>query len=297
MAEFTGVPFVGPPRRQQGPYAKRFMVVHCTANPTSNAWGEANYARDRTDGVGLHFASDDARVVQTTATIMSVGHVGSGTGNRHGICWEFCATLATSTDWYKRLIDVAAPTMRAAMAKHGIPARWLTQSQALDGSSKGLLTHDDCRRWFGGTTHTDPGPNFPRQYLIDSLTSVGTTGAGAAPEGVNMSVMIASVGGTDKAYAGNGLGYWWLNGDSASQAWQAASNGGHLWNFANMAAMRQVFGPTEYASQAEAIQDWRRVTATATVDPIVLRDAVAAALQTPEARAAIVAAVNEAEDS
>lgn len=44
--------------------------------------------------------------------------------------------------------------------KYNIPRRWLTPQEAAAGG-RGLATHNTMRLAFGGTTHTDPGPNFP----------------------------------------------------------------------------------------------------------------------------------------
>lgn len=254
-----GVTYIGPARAGRGSYVKRFMVVHCTANPTSTARGEAAYARSRTDGVGTHFASDATEVIQCLDTNPSVGHVGAGVPNRAGIAWEFCATLATSTERYRQLIAVAAPVMRQAMAVHGIPHRWLTREQALDGASRGLMTHDDSRRWFGSTDHTDPGPNFPRDHLIDVLNGA-TRMAEFTEQQVNDIVWTLLKSPTGPVHAALG------NLGKEIQALRA-----------DVAELK--------ARPAEGL------------DQAALTAGITAALTSPEARAAIVAAVNEAEDS
>lgn len=165
--EFPGVDWIGPAAAGHGSYSHRYFVWHCTENPTSDAVGEANFALNRTDGIGTHFVADESRAVQTLETFKAVGHVGSTVGNQHGIALEMCGTLTSSTAHYQAVINRAMPAVRAACAKWDIPARWLTSAQANDGVSKGWLTHDDARRYWGNTTHTDPGPNFPRQYAID----------------------------------------------------------------------------------------------------------------------------------
>lgn len=167
-----GVSYQGPARSRTGPWSpKRFMVVHCTAN-TAPPTDEAKYAKTRTDGVGFHFVSDPDVIIQSLDTSYGTGHVGSTVGNRFGISWEIVGHTNYSATYWRQCIDRAAPIIRAAMDAHGIPARWLTSEQANDGASRGLLTHDDCRRFFGGTDHTDPGPNFPRDYLASALNGV-----------------------------------------------------------------------------------------------------------------------------
>jgi hypothetical protein len=168
VPEFASIPYAGPAAARFGSYAKQYMVVHCTANNASPA-DEAAYARRRTDGVGMHFVSDPVTVLQVLESWYGTGHVGSTTGNRYGISWEFVGFLTSTPEYYRRCIDRAAPSMRLVMAKHGIPHRWLTDAQLRAGTVKGLVTHLQCSRVLGGSNHTDPGPNFGQQYLIDAL--------------------------------------------------------------------------------------------------------------------------------
>lgn len=50
-----------------------------------------------------------------------------------------------------------------AMKQKGITyyPEWLSLTEIAAGSKSGLLTHNDARLVWKGTTHTDPGPNFP----------------------------------------------------------------------------------------------------------------------------------------
>lgn len=173
MPEFASIPYAGPARSRSGSYNKRYMVIHCTANDASPA-SEAAYARTRTDGVGMHFVSDPNTVLQVLESWYSTGHVGSTVGNHYGISWEFVGFLTSSPAHYRACVDRAAPAMKLVMAKYGIPHRWLSRAQMLDGVSKGLVTHKMCSDVFGGSDHTDPGPNFNGLYLVDALNG-GTT--------------------------------------------------------------------------------------------------------------------------
>lgn len=184
--EFSGIDWIGPAAAGHGSYTHRYFVWHCTENPTSDATGEANFARTRDDGIGTHFTADETRAIQTLETFKAVGHVGSTVGNQRGIALEMCGTLTSSTAHYRKVIDVAMPAIRKACAKWGIPARWLTSAQANDGVSKGWVTHDDARRYWGGTTHTDPGPNFDRTYAINSFNAVAPPPPPPSPFGAGM---------------------------------------------------------------------------------------------------------------
>jgi hypothetical protein len=170
--EFPAIPWAGPAssgRSRAGLGPMRYVVWHATANPTSNAWGEAAFARNRTDGVGTHAAADATVCLQTQVTTLSVGHVGSGTGNRYGVAIECCGVNADSAAHWRPIIDQCVPFVRAVMAKHGIANRWLTIEQMRDGHSTGHVTHDMARLAWGGTDHTDPGPNFPKSYVTAAV--------------------------------------------------------------------------------------------------------------------------------
>lgn len=172
--QFSSIPYAGPAAARYGSYVKRYMVVHCTANDATPAQ-EAAYARNRTDGVGMHFVSDSSTVLQVLETWYGTGHVGSTIGNRYGVSWEFVGFLSSSTQYYRACVDRAADSMRLVMAHLGIPHRWLTDGELANGVSRGLVTHAQCSRVLGGSDHTDPGPNFPHQYLIDRLNGAAVT--------------------------------------------------------------------------------------------------------------------------
>lgn len=51
--------------------------------------------------------------------------------------------------------------------KHKIPARWLSDAQLRDGTTKGLTTHRQVTRVLrNGVGHTDPGPAFPATKFL-----------------------------------------------------------------------------------------------------------------------------------
>lgn len=170
--EFADIGWAGPARAQGGVYSKRYLVWHATSNNAPPA-NECAFARTRTDGVGLHICADENVVLQALETKYATGHVGSTVGNHFGISFEMVGTDASPTAHWQAIIDRSAYAVREICGKWNIPARWLTSAQANDGVSRGWLTHDDARRYWGKTTHTDPGPNFPRQYALDAFNRIG----------------------------------------------------------------------------------------------------------------------------
>src|SRR5882672_3823277 len=122
----------------------------------------AQYGATLPDGrqVSWHYAADSDSVVQCVRladTAWTVGNI----GNQLGINWEFAGFASQSRDqWLDAygvsMLDHAVPIMVRDMRTYGIPARWLTDDE-VKAKQKGLTTHDQLRRCFGGTTHTDPG--------------------------------------------------------------------------------------------------------------------------------------------
>lgn len=149
---------------------KRWVVIHSTQNDAS-AEGEASYATRRSDGVSFHYAVDADSIVQSLDTAYGAHHVGSSTGNRGGIAYECVGFAAWSrSTWLDRLAwPLLARQIRLDCADHGITPRLLTVEQIKAGTS-GIITHNQARLAWGGTDHTDPGPGFPLDYLVQLVT-------------------------------------------------------------------------------------------------------------------------------
>src|SRR5690606_18341456 len=161
----------GPPRsyqRQKTP--KRWIVIHCTQN-TASAANEAAYAKRRTDSVSSHYYVDNREIIQSLDTDYVAHHVGSYTGNMHGISYEITGLIQWSRSrWLSSVAwDLLATQIRRDCAEHGIIPRLLTTAEIRAGKT-GIITHNQARLAWGGTDHTDPGPNFPMDHLLALLT-------------------------------------------------------------------------------------------------------------------------------
>jgi len=169
---------------------KRYIAIHATANDAS-AENEMSYARTRTDNAktSAHYYVDSDSIVQGIDTKYQAWHAGSATGNARGIAYELTGTNGKSrASW---LASLAWPKLARQIAldcaEHGITPRLLTIAQMQDGKSTGIVTHDMMRRAWGGTDHTDPGPNFPMDHLIEMVKT----------NGANMATVQADLIGTD----------------------------------------------------------------------------------------------------
>lgn len=122
-----------------------------------------------------HGMGDPGGAVRMVRTHTIAWHCGAGNPNSLG--WEQTGRARWSrAQW---LANNGAASLRntarevAADCKtFGIPARWLSLAQ-IARDEKGLMTHNDARLVWGGTTHTDPGPGFPydlfARYVQDEL--------------------------------------------------------------------------------------------------------------------------------
>lgn len=160
--------YSGPPKSYgASKTVKDYIVIHNTANDAP-AKNEASYAKRRTDSVSSHYYVDDDVIIQSLNTDYRAFHVGSSRGNSAGIAYEITGTNAKSPSWWHSNVawDLLAKQIRIDCAEHGITVQTLTIDEIRAGKRSGIITHDQARRAWGGTDHTDPGPNFPMGHLI-----------------------------------------------------------------------------------------------------------------------------------
>ena len=133
----------------------------------------AAYFANPTDGrsVSSTYCVDDNSVVQCVRLADSAWTVGNRPGNNRGINWELSGfARQTRAEWLDpfgiAMFARAAPIVAADMLRYNIPNRWCTVDDLL-ARRPGHTTHNDLRVAFGGTTHTDPGAGFPRDYVLE----------------------------------------------------------------------------------------------------------------------------------
>lgn len=144
-----------------------YLFVHSTANPGATAknhrdlyanpsWKYAvQYVCDWTGDV-YHCVPDDRLCYAV------------GNGNRYGVSLEICE--GTNEGEFKGSWDTAVDFCAHYLAKRG----W--------GIDR-ILSHDDCRKRWGGTDHTDPIPYFKRygrtweQFVAAVAARMGVQGS------------------------------------------------------------------------------------------------------------------------
>lgn len=144
------------------------VAIHNTSN-TATAEGEASYATRRTDGVSAHFYVDSDSVIQSLDTAARAGHAGSSEGNNHAVAVEITGVNSWSRQqWLERVAWGQLGRVLAVVCReYGIEVRRASVAEMqANPRVRAFYGHDDMRRAWGGTTHTDPGPNFPWDRLF-----------------------------------------------------------------------------------------------------------------------------------
>lgn len=167
-----GVPYVQGRNSYPDGDGKKFAIaIHNTSNDASDE-GEASYATRRTDGVSSHFYVDADSITQSLDTDARAGHAGSRTGNENAIAVEITGANGWTRDrWLKSVAWERLAQVLAVLCRHyGIePRRASVAEMKANPRVRAFYGHDDMRRAWGGTTHTDPGPNFPWDHLLATV--------------------------------------------------------------------------------------------------------------------------------
>jgi len=148
------------------------IAIHATANTASDE-AEAAYAAHRADGTSAHAYVDGDSLTQALDTERKAGHAGSGTGNENSIAIEITGLNSwTREQWLTRVAwDELARWITAVLRGdpdfRGFQVRRASVAEMkANPKVQAFYGHDDMRRAWGGTDHTDPGPNFPWDHLL-----------------------------------------------------------------------------------------------------------------------------------
>lgn len=153
------------------------IAIHDTSNTASDE-AEASYAEHRSDGVSSHFYVDGDSVIQSLDTDAKAGHAGSSNGNNSAIAFELAGLDSRSRQWWldniawSRLGYVIAYILQHDPDYAGFQVRRASVAEMqANPRVKAFYGHDDMRRAWGGTTHTDPGENFPWDRLFAAVNA------------------------------------------------------------------------------------------------------------------------------
>lgn len=166
------------------------IAIHNTSNNATDTQ-EANYAARRTDGVSSHFYVDKDSATQSIDTRYRCGHAGSKTGNENAVCIEITGANGWSrAQWLANVQwDLLGRVLASVIKSHWPDGSFKVRRASVaemqsNPKVKAFYGHDDMRRAWGGTTHTDPGPNFPWDKLFAVVNAaMGQTTGGDADMG------------------------------------------------------------------------------------------------------------------
>lgn len=149
------------------------VVVHSTESDDGPGSAEAiagsGWFGGPKAGTSAHKIVDQNSICEGVKRNVIAWHVGPG-GNGLYVGYEFCGRAGWSAAQWRapeqlQMLRNAAPYIADDLRYCGAPARWLSLAQVA-AKQPGLLTHNDVRLALGGTTHSDPGPNFPYAELL-----------------------------------------------------------------------------------------------------------------------------------
>lgn len=165
------VPFVQGRNARSPATPKYAIAIHNTSN-NAPAASEALYAKRREDGIGAHFYGDGRSVIQSIDTSYYCWHAGSSNGNHNAVAVELTGTNPKTRQWW--IDNIAWDKLGSALAEvcrhYDIPVRRCTVAEMKKNPRcRGFYSHNDMRLAWGGTTHDDPGDNFPWDYLFNAV--------------------------------------------------------------------------------------------------------------------------------
>lgn len=153
----------------------RVIVIHDMEAPEGPKTAEnvANYFRTlpATSKASAHVCVDQDSAVRCVADADRAWHAPGA--NSDGLGIELAGyARQTSAEWLdvtsKATIDQAAKVVAGWCEKYDIPAKRLTVAE-LKAGKRGIVGHVDVSKAYAQTNHTDPGPNFPWDYLISRV--------------------------------------------------------------------------------------------------------------------------------
>lgn len=153
--------------------AIKWAVIHSAeasddVGVDNTAEAVANYFARSTTQASTQLAVDrDSCVRMLPDLVTPWGAVGA---NNAGLHVEICGRAGwTRSQWIQKtrlpMLDRAAYKVAMWCYHYSIPVRWVGPT-GLKLGRKGITTHADVNKAFGGGSHWDPGSGFPRDVFL-----------------------------------------------------------------------------------------------------------------------------------
>lgn len=165
-AKWNGGPRPGPPT---------FGVLHDAETPLEAGYARAiaNMFATTTTQKSATYMVDPVDTFQLLDESLIAWHVGNANPRSIGVEQAGYAAFSLaqwSTPAAFQQEARVAQLMREIQGRHGIGLYWMSDQQLRDAHAGrivgGWATHDQCTRVIGGSTHTDPAPNYPLARLM-----------------------------------------------------------------------------------------------------------------------------------
>jgi hypothetical protein len=148
------------------------IVVHTIECPLAVGMARkaALYCQTRPDPVSAHYYADPATVIQGVKET-DTAYCAPG-ANANGIHIEQSGRAAfTTAEWHTRDAvaqhQIVAATIADISVRRNIALRYLDfAALRADPQPNGVTTHAQVALAYGKTDHTDPGPNYPLDYVL-----------------------------------------------------------------------------------------------------------------------------------
>lgn len=177
-AKFHGGAMAGPPT---------FVVIHDAETPLADGYVASIsefFRKGPAAGTSAHHMVGPRSWLQLLPEDV-VAYAAGPKANPRGIHYEqtgyasFTRAQWITTDGLAQVKRLGG-AVRESCDRWKIPRRWCTDAQlraaaAGQAGSGGLCTHAQVARVLGGTTHTDPEPNYPRDLLLDVVNGTAPT--------------------------------------------------------------------------------------------------------------------------
>lgn len=183
------------------------IVVHTTENPAGTpAANVANYQLTSESGSYHVLVDTTGHRLRENDDSWITWSTGNNAGNVQGVNLSFVAQAAwTRAQWLaqEKMLRAGATVVAHWSKTHNIPVTKVT-------TGRGVCGHGDLRA-FGGTDHTDPGPNFPWDVFLSYVNQVLAGTTTTTPKGDTLSaqaekrieLMLDQIAGPEKDSAGN----------------------------------------------------------------------------------------------
>lgn len=183
------------------------IVIHTTENTAGTpAENVANYQITSQSGSYHVLVDTTGKRLRENDDSWVTWSTGNNAGNVQGVNLSFVAQAAwTRAQWLaqEKMLRAGATVVAHWSKTHNIPVTKVT-------TGRGVCGHGDLRA-FGGTDHTDPGPNFPWDVFLSYVNQVLAGGGTTTPKGDTLSaqaekrieLMLDQIAGPEKDSAGN----------------------------------------------------------------------------------------------